>query len=201
MDKDSTLFRQFIHNIAVMDDFTAHVNWRAKCLERNLDDVDGANDACAEAARFEQKNPLLIGRSLAIGAIGDRIKRSGSHTIIISICRKFMRAWSPEHAVVLTQLAGPDIELFRNRDQFSESATFPLPATWRFVLPLNSARTTPKAAISCGSTHRAAANQCSVSYVAFLCLVQYQRTLYKSAFHSFAGFPLGGRSEDVADFH
>jgi hypothetical protein len=89
VDKDSALLRQLIHDIAVMDDFTANVNWRAKCLERDLDDVDGANHTCAEAARFEQKNPLLIGRSLAMSAIGDRIKRSGSHTTIISICQEF----------------------------------------------------------------------------------------------------------------
>ena len=89
VDKDSALLRQLIHDIAVMDDFTTNVNWRAKCLERDLDDVDGANHTCAEAARFEQKNPLLIGRSLAMSAIGDRIKRSGSHTTIISICQEF----------------------------------------------------------------------------------------------------------------
>lgn len=92
MDKNRTLFRQLIHDIAVVNDFAPNVNRRAKGFQRNLDDVNSADHARAEAARFEQKNPLLIGRSLVMGAIGDGIKRRCSHTTIISICQEFTRA-------------------------------------------------------------------------------------------------------------
>ena len=92
VNKNGALFGQFVHNIAVVDDFAANVNRRAESLKRDLDDVDGTNNAGAKAARFEQKDPLLIGRCFALGAIGDRIKRSCSHTTIISICQEFPRA-------------------------------------------------------------------------------------------------------------
>jgi len=91
MNKNRPFFRQLIHNIAVMDDLATNIDRRAKCLKRYLDDVDGAHHTGAEAARFEQKNPLLTGRCFAMGAIGDRIKRSCSHPAIISICQEFTR--------------------------------------------------------------------------------------------------------------
>ena len=37
--------------MAVMDDFMAHIDWRAILCERELDDLDGTIDPGAEAAR------------------------------------------------------------------------------------------------------------------------------------------------------
>ena len=108
VNKNGALFGQFIHNIAVMDNFAANVNRRAKGLKRNFDDVDGTNNAGAKAARFEQKDPLLTGRCFALGAIGDRIKRSCSHTTIISIGVEFPRAQrASEPAEFIRQVVAP----------------------------------------------------------------------------------------------
>ncbi len=61
VDEDRALFRQLIYNEAVMDDFFANVDGRAEGFERNLHDVNGANNARAEAARLEQKDTLFDG--------------------------------------------------------------------------------------------------------------------------------------------
>ena len=67
MDKNRTLFRQFVDNIAVMNNLAANINGRTEGFEGNFDDVDGANDACAEAAGLEQKHSFVDGGvSLAI---------------------------------------------------------------------------------------------------------------------------------------
>ena len=63
VDKDRALFRQLIHNIAVMDNFAAHVDGRAKGFKGDLDDVDRAHHSGAKAARLEQQHPLLTGGS------------------------------------------------------------------------------------------------------------------------------------------
>ena len=67
VDEDRALFRQLIHNIAVMDDFAAHINGRAEGFKGDLDDVDGAHHAGAKTARLEQQNPLLA-RGSGLGA-------------------------------------------------------------------------------------------------------------------------------------
>ena len=58
MDKNRALFRQLIHNIAVMDNLAAHVDGRAKGFQSDLDNVDRAHHAGAKAARLEQQHPL-----------------------------------------------------------------------------------------------------------------------------------------------
>jgi hypothetical protein len=89
MDEDCALFRQLIHNIAVVDDLATNVDRRTEGFQRNFNDVDGTDHAGAEAARFQQKYPLLIGGKLAWDTIGDRVKGSCSHPTIISICQEF----------------------------------------------------------------------------------------------------------------
>ena len=65
VDEDGAFFRQVVHNIAVMNDLLADVDGCAEGIERDLDDVDSANDPGAEAARLEEKYPL--GFRLAAG--------------------------------------------------------------------------------------------------------------------------------------
>ena len=91
VDKDGALFRQLIHNIPVMNNFAADVDGCTEGFERDFNDVDGTDNTSAEATRFQQKYPLLIGRYLAGDTVGDRVERSCSHTIIISICQEFTR--------------------------------------------------------------------------------------------------------------
>ena len=51
LDEDGALGLEALDHIAVMDDFMAHIDGRAVFGERKLDDLDGAVDAGAEAAR------------------------------------------------------------------------------------------------------------------------------------------------------
>jgi hypothetical protein len=52
MHEDSALFSQLIHNIAVVNDFTANIDRSAEGFEGDFDDVDGANDSSTKAARL-----------------------------------------------------------------------------------------------------------------------------------------------------
>jgi hypothetical protein len=52
MHEDSALFSQLIHNIAVVNDFTANIDRSAEGFEGDFDDVDGANDSGTKAARL-----------------------------------------------------------------------------------------------------------------------------------------------------
>jgi hypothetical protein len=54
-----------------VDDLAPDIDGRAKGFQSNFDDVDCANDTRAKAARFEQEDPLLIGRIFALDAVGD----------------------------------------------------------------------------------------------------------------------------------
>ncbi len=50
-DEDGALGSERFHHVAVMDDLVTHIDWRAISGERQLDDLDGAVDAGAEAPR------------------------------------------------------------------------------------------------------------------------------------------------------
>ena len=56
VDADGALGAQRFHHVPVVHDLTAHVDGRAADRQRQLDDVDGALDARAEAARPGQKD-------------------------------------------------------------------------------------------------------------------------------------------------
>ena len=51
LDEDGALGLQRFHHVAVVDDLMAYIDGRAVFGERKLDDLDGAIDAGAEAAR------------------------------------------------------------------------------------------------------------------------------------------------------
>ena len=51
LDENRALGFETFHHVAVMDDVMAHIDGRAVFGERQLDDLDGAVDAGAEAAR------------------------------------------------------------------------------------------------------------------------------------------------------
>ncbi len=53
-DKDGAGFAQFFDHVLVVHDFFAHIHGGAIQIERNLNDVDGAHDARAKAARLQQ---------------------------------------------------------------------------------------------------------------------------------------------------
>ncbi len=52
IDEDGAFAAEFVDHEAVVDDFLADVDGRAEGLEGDADDVDGADDAGAEAARL-----------------------------------------------------------------------------------------------------------------------------------------------------
>src|SRR5271167_1216175 len=83
VDKDRALFRQLVHNIAVMDNFAAHIDGRAEGVESDLDDVDSADYSSAEPSRFEQQHTLFARGSVAGAAmgtvIGDGFDGSSGH--------------------------------------------------------------------------------------------------------------------------
>jgi len=56
LDEHGALAAQLCHHGLVVDNLMAHVDRRAVLLERALDDVDGALDPGAEAARFRQQD-------------------------------------------------------------------------------------------------------------------------------------------------
>jgi hypothetical protein len=70
MHEDRALFRQLVHNKAVMHDLPAHIDGRAKGVEGDLDNVDGAHHAGAKAARLEQQNTLLAGGLIGAAKVG-----------------------------------------------------------------------------------------------------------------------------------
>ena len=51
VDEDGALGAQVLDDVSVVHDLVAHVHRRAEARERQLDDLDGAVDARAEAAR------------------------------------------------------------------------------------------------------------------------------------------------------
>ena len=53
MNKNRAFIRQLVHNIAVMNNFSAHVNRRAKGFQRDLDNVDRTHHTGAKSARLE----------------------------------------------------------------------------------------------------------------------------------------------------
>ena len=55
IDEDGALAAEFIDHKAVVDDLFADVDGRTEGLERDADDVDGTDDASAEAARLQQE--------------------------------------------------------------------------------------------------------------------------------------------------
>ena len=85
VDKDRALFRQLVDHIAVMDDLAANVDGRAEGFESDLDDVDRAHHAGAEAPWLEQQDPLLTGGSPGGVTVGDGVEDSRSHIPIITI--------------------------------------------------------------------------------------------------------------------
>src|SRR5712671_5524394 len=52
-------FAQAVHNMLIVNDLLAHVNRRAVEIQRNLDHIDGPNDARAKSAWFQQKDLFL----------------------------------------------------------------------------------------------------------------------------------------------
>ena len=68
VDEDCALFRQLIHNIAVMDDLAAHINGGAEGLKSNLYNVDGADHTGAKAAWLKEQN-LFHASGSASGAV------------------------------------------------------------------------------------------------------------------------------------
>ena len=64
VDKVCALFRKLVDNEAVVHNLPANIDWRSKCFQRNLYDVDGAHHSCAKSARFQKQHTLL-----ACGAI------------------------------------------------------------------------------------------------------------------------------------
>lgn len=53
--------------MAVVNDFLADVDGSAVEIESDFDDVDGAYDASAEPARFEEQNLLFAGGGSGLG--------------------------------------------------------------------------------------------------------------------------------------
>ena len=56
LDEHRALRAQVVDHEAVVHDFVAHVDRRAERFERALDDLDGAVDAGAEAARLGEQD-------------------------------------------------------------------------------------------------------------------------------------------------
>jgi hypothetical protein len=54
MDENCAFFRQLIDNISIMNDLAANIDGCAEGFEGDSDDIDGANDAGAEAAGLEK---------------------------------------------------------------------------------------------------------------------------------------------------
>ena len=56
LHKNGAFRLQGLDHVAVVDDLVAHVDGRPELLQRQLDDLDGAVDAGAEAARSGQQD-------------------------------------------------------------------------------------------------------------------------------------------------
>jgi len=79
MNEDCALFRQLIDDIAVMDDFAADIDGSAEGFKSDLNNIDRAHYASAEASRLEQQDPLLRGGSLGVVSVRDGIKQGCGH--------------------------------------------------------------------------------------------------------------------------
>ena len=86
VDEDRSFLRQITHHIAVVHDLLAHINRRAKGIQRNLHDIDRAHNTRAEAARLQKKNATGRHRNSdvfmegLIEGMGD-----GSHPVSITL--------------------------------------------------------------------------------------------------------------------
>src|SRR5580658_1154513 len=78
VDEDCTLLRQFVHNKAIVDDLLADINGRPEGFKGNLHHINGADNACTEAAGLEQKNALLDPRRVRFLERGGGVKRGSS---------------------------------------------------------------------------------------------------------------------------
>ena len=78
IDEDRAFFRQIVDNIAVMNDLLANIDGSAEGIERNLHDIDGANDAGTKAARLKEKDPLGFRIVDALG-LRDAVKGGCGH--------------------------------------------------------------------------------------------------------------------------
>ena len=56
IDKNRALSLQIFDDMAIMNNFVAHIDRRAVFLERKFDDLDCAIDTSAKTARFTKKN-------------------------------------------------------------------------------------------------------------------------------------------------
>ncbi len=61
LDKNGAQFAEFVDHVLVMNNLLANIDWRAVEVKCYLDDVDGANHACAETAGLEQVDLFLAG--------------------------------------------------------------------------------------------------------------------------------------------
>ena len=79
MNKDRALFRQLVDDIAVMDDFAAHINGSAEGFQSDLHNVDRAHYAGAKASRLQQQDPFLSGGSLGVVSVRDGFEQGCGH--------------------------------------------------------------------------------------------------------------------------
>lgn len=56
VDENRAFLRQIIDDTTVMDNFLAHVNRRAKSIQRDADNINRADNARAETARLQQQD-------------------------------------------------------------------------------------------------------------------------------------------------
>ena len=85
VDKDRALIRQLIHYKAVVDDFLADVDGRAKGFERNPDDVDCPHYACTETARFQQQNAFFLRSGRPWLGSYRCCRRDGAHVLYYTV--------------------------------------------------------------------------------------------------------------------
>ena len=83
--EDRALLGQFVHNIAVVDDFAANINRRAEGLQCDLHNVDGAHYARTKTTGFQKEHSLLTRGSPGGKPVGGGFKGSRSHFSIITI--------------------------------------------------------------------------------------------------------------------
>jgi len=75
IDEDRALFRQIVHDIAVVHDLFAHVDGSAKGIESNLHNVDCPHNAGAEAAGLQQEDTFGLWCSAVL--VNSRLVKSG----------------------------------------------------------------------------------------------------------------------------
>ena len=76
LDEDRPALLEVAHDMDVVDDLVADVHRRAVALQQLLDDVDGAHDAGAEAARAGDEDALAHGPTLPKGRVCEGTGRS-----------------------------------------------------------------------------------------------------------------------------